>query len=65
MPLMVLIMRGSHYSLQWLEAKPMKKRDSRVWNIFIYNLWDNQTLSNNNDLKRSLSRCCQGHNFYD
>ena len=23
---------------------------SRVWNIYIYNLWDNQTISNDSDL---------------
>ena len=58
----VLLTLGSHNSLQQMEAKLIKlipekhlnrKRVSRGWKIFIYNLWDNITLWNDNDLKSS------------
>ena len=62
MPLMVLLTRGSHsvqsevaVSKAYIEVTPDKhhnrKTVSRVCNIFIYNLWDNQRVSNDSDFK--------------
>ena len=34
-----------------------RKRILRVWSIFIYDLWNNQTIQNDSDLKRYSSRC--------
>ena len=48
-----------------LDKHLYRKSVSRVSNIFIYNFWDNQTLSNGSDLKRSSSRCFQVRNLHD